>query len=450
MTALMRRSRRILTAYQGQQHRPESRSFHRLLTAQSVGMADFSFAKFMYLHPATAVLLAGVSAALHVGKLPPALPALQQALGVTLVQSGFLLSMVQFAGMTLGVVVGMSADALGLRRTMLAGLMLLTTTSALGAACANYSSLLILRALEGLGFLLAVMPAPALIRSCVAPHQLSTRLGWWGSYMPMGSALALLTGPWLLTGFAWPVWWLLLAGTTGLAAWLVWCLVPPDQATQTLTPENAGTGAGLWTRLIQTLTHGGPWLVALSFAVYSAQWLALIGFLPTLMVQMGLTATLTGILSAAVALVNVVGNVLSGHLLQRGMAAHRVLLLGFACMALGAFGAFGAFSTWDLAQFPVLRYASVLLFSALGGLIPGTLFSLAVRLAPDARTVSTTVGFMQQWSASGQFVGPPLVAWVAAQSGGWQWTWLVTGGLCLAGVALALAIHVHQGRALRR
>ena len=53
------------------------------------------------------VILAGVSAALHVGKLPPALPVLQGELGITLVQAGFLLSLVQLASMTLGIVAGL-------------------------------------------------------------------------------------------------------------------------------------------------------------------------------------------------------------------------------------------------------------------------------------------------------------------------------------------------------
>ena len=66
--------------------------------------------------------LAGVSAALHLGKLPPAVPALHDALGISLVEAGFLLSLVQLAGMTLGLLVGLVADALGLRRSMLAGL----------------------------------------------------------------------------------------------------------------------------------------------------------------------------------------------------------------------------------------------------------------------------------------------------------------------------------------
>jgi MFS family permease len=82
-----------------------------------------------------------------------------------------------------------------------------------------------------------------------------------------------------------------------------------------------------------------------------------------------------------------------------------------------------------------------------GGLVPGTLFSLAVSLAPNERTVSTTVGWMQQWSSLGQFVGPPVVAWLASQVGGWQWSWLVTGGCAAAGLVLAHRISMLMHRA---
>jgi CP family cyanate transporter-like MFS transporter len=64
------------------------------------------------------VVLAGVSAATHIAKLPPALPALQQSFGLSLVQAGFLLSMVQLASLALGLVAGLWADAIGLRRSM--------------------------------------------------------------------------------------------------------------------------------------------------------------------------------------------------------------------------------------------------------------------------------------------------------------------------------------------
>jgi MFS family permease len=75
-----------------------------------------------------------------------------------------------------------------------------------------------------------------------------------------------------------------------------------------------------------------------------------------------------------------------------------------------------------------------------GGLIPGTLFSLAVRLSPQESLVSTTVGWMQQCSSMGQFAGPPLVAWVAASRGGWAWTGLTTATFALGGMLLSFLI----------
>src|SRR5574337_2138907 len=100
-------------------------------------------------------------------------------------------------------------------------------------------------------------------------------------------------------------------------------------------------------------------------------------------------------------------------------------------------GTIAAFAAWRGASLPaLLRYLAVLLFSMVGGMIPGTLFSLAVRLAPSEHAVSTTIGWMQQWSSLGQFLGPPLVGWVAGRAGGWQWTWAVCGACSLLGLLM--------------
>lgn len=400
------------------------------------------------IHPSWVIVFAGVCAALHVGKLPPALPVLQEVLHISLVQAGFLLSAVQMASMTLGLAVGLSADSLGLRRSMLTGLGVLSLASISGGFVADAQGLLMLRALEGLGFLLVVMPAPALIRSTVDASHLSGRMGWWGTYMPTGSALALLIGPWVIAGFDWSAWWWLLGVVSAFAFVAVWLCVPQVNKPLQVQPsasEHIQAANNAWPkRLALTLKSPGPWLVALTFAVYSSQWLAVVGFLPTVYAELGLTAGMAGVLSACVALANVSGNVMSGRLLQRGWPAQRLLWIGFACMALGAVG---AYATWQGSGLPMaLRFACVVVFSAVGGLIPGTLFASAMRLAPSEGTLSTTVGYMQQWSALGQFAGPPLVAWVAASVGGWQWTWGVTASLSLAGAVLAYFI----GCALRK
>lgn len=385
------------------------------------------------------VVLGGVAAAIHVGKLPPALPVLRETLGVSLVQSGFLLSLVQLAGLSLGLVVGLAADSIGLKRTMVSGLLLVGIASAGGALASSPGPLLVMRGIEGLGFLAAVMPAPALIRRLVPPDRMDAMLGVWGAYMPLATAVALLCGPAWMAWAGWQGWWLLLgAFSLALAAWLA-IIVPVDPRRPAARPRDWQARVG------QTLRAPGPWSVAIAFGLYSAQWLAVIGFLPSIYLASGLAPAWAAIATALAAAVNMAGNLASGRLLQRGVAPQRLLAIGSLAMGLGGFFAFSTV----LGSGPAAasgRYAAVLAFSMVGGLIPGTLFSLAVRLAPDEQAVSTTVGWMQQWSALGQFAGPPLVAWLATRVGGWQWSWLVTCSLA----ALGLGTAAWVGRQLHR
>lgn len=376
------------------------------------------------------VLACGVSAALHLGKLPPAIPTLQAALGLTLVQAGFLLSLVQLAGMSVGLAFGVLADGLGLRRSLLIGLSVMSLASAVGGGVSSVPALMLMRAVEGFGFLMTVLPGPGLLRQLVPPARLSRAMGLWGAYMPLGPAAALLVGPLVIQGLGWRFWWWGLSALSGLMALAVLRLVPG--APSIARPAAAQS----WLqRLRRTLTAPGPWLLALTFASYSGQWLAVVGFLPTIYRDAGLALTLGGVLTAIVAAANIVGNVGSGWLLHHGWSAPRLLAIGFIVTALGSMLAF-----LELGQPAWLRFVAVLLFSMMGGLIPGTLFALVVHAAPGEDTMSSTVGWIQQWSSFGQFAGPPLVGWVVERLGGWQYTWLATTGCALVGLVLVTRI----------
>lgn len=390
-----------------------------------------------------AVVVAGVAAALHVGKLPPAVPALQAELGIGLVEAGFLLSLIQVAGMTVGILVGLAADTIGLRRSMLAGLAIVTLASVLGGTVGIWMAdgatalpwLLALRALEGFGFLLAVMPGPGLVRSMTPPESEKAALGLWGAYMPLGVALALLLGPAVIASAGWQGWWWALGGISGAAAIWVAMAVPGDGARRAA----AVSGEGWSLRLRSTVGASGPWTLALAFAVYSSQWMAVIGFLPAIYADAGVPSGWSAPLTALAAAGNIVGNVAGGRLLQRGVAPHGLLRWGFVIMALGSVAAFAQLGHPQdaLSLPPALRYVAVCMFSLGGGVVPATLFMLSVRLAPSPSTVSTTVGMMQQASSLGQFIAPPFVAWIAHRIGGWQWTWAVTLACSLVGIALA-------------
>jgi len=390
----------------------------------------------------TLVIACGVVAALHVGKLPPALPVLRDALDVSLVQAGFLLSVVQAAGMALALALGLGVARLGLRRSLIMGLLILAAASIAGSFAQGAGGLLLGRAAEGAGFLLVSLAAPALIRALVAPQRLNLRMGLWGTYMPTGMALALLVGPVVMAHFGWHAWWLglgLLAAV--MAVWALRVLGWNDPVTG---PSQAASPTPMaWTAVLhQTLGHRGPWLVALAFAAYSSQWITVIGFLPTIYADAGVAQGTAGLLTALAAAANIIGNVMAGRLLHRGRPPVQLLLIGFTTMGLAAFIAFGV----PEALTATGRYAAVLAFSAVGGLIPGTLFALAVRVAPQDQVVPAVVGWTLQCSALGQFIGPPAAAWWTSHHGGWSQTWVTTASAAAVGLLLALAL----GRVLKR
>ena len=380
------------------------------------------------LWPAVLVVLAGIVAAMHVGKVAPAIPILRAQLDVSLVQAGWLLSLSQMAGMLTAVFVGMFADGFGLRRSVLWGLVLLGLLSGLAGLTTSAPQLLLMRAIEGAAILMIIVPAPALLRSLVAPDRLSTAMGFWGTFMPTGTATALLLGPALMAHFGWATWW----ETLGAIALLMALLFNMGVPRVAVAVAGARPPAANLQRLRLVWRTPQVWRVALAFACYSGQWLVIIGFLPTLLQTGGMSAGLAGTIAAIASAVNIVGNIAGGRLLQKGVPSQRVLGIAFATMAAGAFVVFGTPSDTPL----IVKLVAVLMFSGVGGMIPGSLFSLAVRAAPTEDTASTALGWTTQMSLLGQFSMPPIAAALATAHGSWGLTWVVTVSLCLIGILL--------------
>ena len=387
------------------------------------------------LWPAVLVVLAGIVAAIHVGKVAPAIPILRAQLDVSLVQAGWLLSLSQMAGMLTAVFVGMFADGFGLRRSVLWGLVLLGLLSGLAGLTTSAPQLLLMRATEGAAILMVIVPAPALLRSLVDPDRLSTAMGFWGTFMPTGTATALLLGPALMAHFGWATWW----ETLGAIALLMALLFNMGVPRAVVAVAGARPPAANLQRLRLVWRTPQVWRVALAFACYSGQWLVIIGFLPTLLQTGGMSAGLAGTIAAIASAVNIVGNIAGGRLLQKGVPSQRVLGIAFATMAAGAFVVFGTPSDTPL----IVKLVAVLMFSGVGGMIPGSLFSLAVRAAPTEDTASTALGWTTQMSMLGQFSMPPVAAALASGYGNWSLTWIATGALSLMGIYLTFARKAH-------
>jgi len=377
--------------------------------------------------PAVWVIFAGgLAAGAYMTKVPPALPALRADLGLTLVESGLIQTMLFTIGAAAGVFFGVLAERAGVKRAALAGLGLMMAGGLLGALAGGYGTLLAARFLEGVGFLLFVVAAAPLLAAATLPQDRATAFSIWSSYMPTGGTLALLVAPLALSGFGWRGLWVGLAAYAALCAVLLARHVPPAQF---------GSGIGSLRLLAESLARPGSLALCAGFICYVGQWTSLMTWLPTFVVdERGASQSAAALLTAAFVAINIPGNQLGGLLLKRGVPRWAVMAAGAAAMGATALGFFSS------AAPDALRLACVLAFSTLGGVIPAAVFSGTTVHARSPQHIGTTNGMVMQASHAAQFALPVLIAWVASRFGGWSASLQVMAALALIGIGAGLAV----------
>jgi cyanate permease len=174
---------------------------------------------------------------------------------------------------------------------------------------------------------------------------------------------------------------------------------------------------------------------------YTAQWSAVMVWLPTFLVQERGASVLNASLATALAvLVNVPGNLTGTWLLQRRVGRGRIIVTGAVTM-----GVCGVVSL--AAPLPdALRYLAVLLLSCGGGIIPPAVLSSSQAYARSGAQVASLQGLIMQGSNLGQFVGPVAIAALVSATGDWATAAWVLGASAAGCAACGGAV----GRVERR
>jgi MFS family permease len=373
-----------------------------------------------------AIFAGGLAAGAYITKVPPALPVLRADLGLTLVESGWVQTMLYTIGASVGVFFGVFAERAGVKRAALAGLGLMVAGGLIGALAGGYAMLLVARFLEGVGFLLFVVAAAPLLTAATRPQDRATAFSIWSSYMPTGGTLALLVAPLALSGLGWRGLWVLLAVYAVLCALLVARKVPAAQF---------GGSIGSLALLVESLARPGSLALCVGFVCYVGQWTSVMTWLPTFMVdERGASPATAALLTAAFVAINIPGNQLGGLLLRKGLPRWTVMAGGAFAMGASALAFFSG------ALPDALRLACLLAFSMLGGVIPAAVFSGTTVHAKSAQHIGTTNGMVMQASHAAQFALPVLIAWVASRTGGWGASLQVMAALALVGILAGLAV----------
>ncbi|MBN9475319.1 MAG: hypothetical protein ABS43_21845 [Bordetella sp. SCN 67-23] len=348
----------------------------------------------------------GILVALCVGKMPPALPLLQQDLGLNLREVGWVVSLFSTIATLCAAGMGLLSGRIGAWRFTLVGLCALVAGGLLGAVSDSYAVLLASRILEGTGQIAIVVSVPAMLTALSAPHQTRLVLALWSAYMPLGISLALLTAPLLLEDGRWRLLWMLIAGVTAVCA--VWMGLWRSRYAH---PRPAARSLD-WRKLTGGLRQVVPWVLALSFTFYAIQFFTVMTFLPTWAIQeRGLSLRTASLLTAVVIFFNAGGSVLGASLLQRGLRGSSLIMTAHVVVGLSACA---IFSDW----LPdAVRFGACLSLNLIGGTLPAATLSASPRLAKSPDQIASLQGLFLQGSNLGQFAAAPLVTWAVTQSG---------------------------------
>jgi predicted MFS family arabinose efflux permease len=379
-------------------------------------------------------LLAGVIAAGHVGKLPPALPAIRSELAVGMVTAGWLASIFSVTGMLIAIYFGAVADRIGYWRLAVAGLALMAISGLYGSMASDIEQLIFSRFLEGIGFLAVVVAAPAIIARAAIGRDRSMALGFWPGYMPCGVSLMVLVAPFALRMGGWRGLWLDVAVLAALGAAAMWAIgrnAPGPNANDARMP--------IWQNLRAGGARAGPWLVGGCFALYGAQLYAIITWMPTFMIeQRGVGTATAAALTALVVACNGACNIFGGWLLHRGATPWAMIVLSGAIMAVAAVGSFAAWVP------DIVRYAFSLLLGGAGGLVASAVFAIAPAFAASPAQLGIVNGILVQASNLAQFVGATAIAMIVARFGRWESALWAMVALNLALILLALLVHRYE------
>jgi MFS family permease len=393
----------------------------------------------------TIALVAGIIAAAHYGKAPSALPEIRSQIPISLIVGGWIMSVFSLTGTAFGIAAGTFADRLGARRLAMLGLGTLSLGSLIGGLAGSGEVLLLSRVIEGFGFIAVAVSAPLLIMRAAALKDLQLALGVWTTYMPAGMALAMVFTPLLVSALGWRVLWVLTSLLTLAWLFLIWWKEGDgSQAGKAAAPPEHG----LLENILLTIRAPGPWLLSLSFGFYTMQWISLMAWLPSFLVEeRGLSLEMTGLLTALVVAANIPGNLAVGWLLRWGVPRWSALMISGAGLGLTALGLFNdGFSDPS-------RFLLCLAFSFFGGMTPGAALSGAPAVAPTRGQIGTVNGMMVQGSHIGQLLGPPALAALATYTGGWQetrWLMLVSAGGIIVMALLFRRLGISEPTGRRR
>lgn len=363
------------------------------------------------------VYLAGVSAAVALGRFIPLEAGVRNTFDLSLTAFGWLVSSVTVVAACLALPAGSWAARRNQARVLSAGLGVMLLGGLAEVTAPTAFILYGARVLEGAGYLAVVVTGPLVLSARCGAETQRGALALWSTFIPVGIAVSSAIGTvdditgWRVAGGL-----TLAPAALALGATLRWLPDAPSPAGQHRRPHIRGIGPVL--------------LLSLSFALLALLGVTAVALLPNLAADRGVSSAVGSGTAALVSLASVPGGLLAGRLLGRvaGARALGVVVLVMPCAGALMYQA----RSWGV----VVAGATTLQFA--GGMVLAVLYASVPLVARSSHELGRGYGLLNQAGSVGTLVGPPAFGLSVTRAGWTSATALVTV-VSLVGLLLFLA-----------
>jgi MFS family permease len=341
--------------------------------------------------------LCGVGAGLQFAKASVAFDRLGAHYDASPALAGWLLSATGVAGILFGAAAGLLVGRVGIRVSLVGGLLCAAAISLFQSALPPVTLFLASRLVEGAAHLAIVVAAPSCLSFYVAPRERTIVLSLWGTYFSTGFIVAGFLGPPILDATGLRMLFAVHAACMVVLAVVAFVFVRPPAAAR--TSERAAPPSSMFRQHVQIYATARTALPAVCFLCYTVMYLAL----------QTMTADLAPPdarrwLFALMPLVSGVTTLSAGAIAQNWLSPFRVALAAFAATGAATILLQAAVH----AEFAIVPAA--LLRMAFLSMLPGAIYPMIPMLCQESSLQARGYGAIAQLGNVGSALGPPLFA----------------------------------------
>lgn len=372
-------------------------------------------------------------------KVPPIMIQLNEALGLTIVQSGWLMSIMSLAGLILALPAGFIIMKLGVKWATVVAAAFQLVGSLLGTFATDFAVMMASRTLEGIALGLCNVTGFAVVAAFFPPEKrglpnsLNTACYTVSVFMMMNVAMP------LYNAFDWQgIWWFVNILSV-LAVLAAVAFIPGkdreidfDSAEKNDEPKEEINYKTL-------LTNPSIYIVAIIFVVFNIGYYGISTYMPTYLVEgVGADQAMANLATSWQSLVGLPAAIIVGVVLDKVRIEKRKFIVAIAMIVLAVCYAV-AF------QMPsVLAATALLIFLGfVVTLVPPSLYTIGPDIIPKGAYAAIILAIVTFGQNLGMTLGPLVVGYVVDFAGGvWQASALPMGVLALIGGILAFFIKV--------